>query len=103
MTAMARVKPLFHSGLWYSYAMRNATLGGELRRLLAETGMTQREAADRAGTTKENINRWVNEVSIPDPPYYKKLAKLLGMTDEAFALLLVASLTRRWEHRQKRP
>jgi transcriptional regulator with XRE-family HTH domain len=77
MAAHANPKNLAKHG-WFA---------ARLRRLMKEQGLRNRDLAERLGsnltTAQTNVSSWVRAISTPGPRYREKLAKALGVTEEA--------------------
>ena len=54
------------------------TLGNNIARLLEERGMSQRELADKAGTTEVSMSRYIKGSRTPKGPLISRIAKVLG-------------------------
>src|ERR1051326_7195227 len=51
-----------------------------------ERKFTQREVADRLGTSDVNVSRWERGITRPTPYFRRKLSHLFGKTEEELAL-----------------
>ncbi len=47
-----------------------------------ETGMTQRELAEKLGVTDKAVSKWERDLSIPDVGAFPKLAEIFGVSVE---------------------
>ena len=54
------------------------TLGNNIARLLEERGMSQRELADKVGTTEVSMSRYIKGTRTPKGPLISKMARVLG-------------------------
>lgn len=54
------------------------TIGNNIAKLLDEKGMSQRELADKAGTTEVSMSRYIKGSRTPKGPLISRIAKVLG-------------------------
>lgn len=54
------------------------TLGNNIARLLEERGMSQKELADKVGTTEVSMSRYIKGTRTPKGPLISKMARVLG-------------------------
>jgi DNA-binding XRE family transcriptional regulator/tetratricopeptide (TPR) repeat protein len=67
---------------------RKSSVNTRLRKARLERGWTQRELADRIGTTHVNVSRWEKNKTSPSAYFQQKLSKVFGQTPAALGLVL---------------
>lgn len=60
--------------------MDSINIADNLRELLKIHDMTQRELADKLGTTQQTVSRWLNGINEPDFAMISKICSILGET-----------------------
>jgi putative transcriptional regulator len=62
------------------------SFGGHLRALREQAGLSRAEAARRAGVPVSNFRNWEGDIGMPTPAILLKLARVLGVPVERFAV-----------------
>jgi transcriptional regulator with XRE-family HTH domain len=58
----------------------NIVLSGNLKMLLSEKGITQKELSDAIGVPTSNVNNWIVGLKLPRSGALEKLAAFFGVT-----------------------
>lgn len=64
--------------------MDQKKIGGFLRELRKESGLTQEQLSERLGVTNRSVSRWENGTNMPDFDLVIELANLYNITIEEF-------------------
>ena len=60
----------------------NLTIGQQLRELRQAAGLTRKEFADEIGTSESVIASWENDTRLPSSGDLKKVARVMGCSEE---------------------
>ena len=70
-------------------AIANTQIGELLRRTLEERGITQVDAAEQLGCTRQTLQHWLRGFTVPD---FNRVPSLVALTGQAAATVVEALL-----------